>query len=67
MLSLSLTVALKWAAILSFSCLAIIAAIDLLTMSQDRRIRCLSRRGLSQRRIASRLGITRHRVRMALS
>ena len=67
MLSLSLTVALKWAALLSFSCLAIIAAIDLLTMSQDRRVRMLSRCGHSQRRIASRLGITRHRVRMALA
>ena len=67
MLSLSLTVALKWAAILSFSCLAIIAAIDLLTMSQGRRVRMLSRCGHSQRRIASRLGITRHRVRVAMS
>ena len=67
MFSLSLTVALKWAAILSFFCLAIIAAIDLLTMSQDRRVRMLTRSGLSQRAIASRLGITRHRVRMALS
>ena len=67
MLSLSLTVALKWAAILSFSCLAIIAAIDLLTMSQDRRVRMLSRSGLSQRAIASRLNVSRYRVRMALS
>ena len=67
MLSLSLTVALKWAALLSFSCLAIIAVVDLLTMSHDRRVRMLSRCGHSQRRIASRLGITRHRVRVALS
>ena len=67
MLSLSLTVALKWAALLSFSCLAIIAVVDLLTMSQDRRVCMLSRCGHSQRRIASRLGITRHRVRLALS
>ena len=67
MLSLSLTVALKWAAILSFSCLAIIAAVDLLTMSQPRRVRMLSRSGLSQRAIARRLKISRHRVRMALS
>ena len=67
MLSLSLTVALKWAAILSFSCLAIIAAVDLLTMSQPRRIRVLTRSGLSQRAIASRLNVSRYRVRMALS
>ena len=67
MLSLSLTVALKWAAILSFSCLAIIAAVDLLTMSQPRRIRVLTRSGLSQRAIASRLNVSRYRVRLALS
>jgi hypothetical protein len=47
--------------------LVIIALIDHLTMSQPRRVRTLSRRGLSQRVIASRLGITRHRVRVALS
>jgi len=67
MFSLSLTVALKWAAILSFSCLAIIAAIDLLTMSQDRRVRMLSRSGLSQRAIASRLNVSRYRVRQCLA
>lgn len=67
MLSLSLTVALKWAAILSFSCLAIIAAVDLLTMSQPRRVRMLTRSGLSQRAIASRLNVSRHRVRQCLA
>jgi DNA-binding CsgD family transcriptional regulator len=36
-------------------------------MSQPRRVRMLTRCGHSQRAIASRLGITRHRVRMALS
>jgi DNA-binding transcriptional regulator LsrR (DeoR family) len=36
-------------------------------MSQDRRVRMLSRCGHSQRSIASRLQITRYRVRMALS
>ena len=47
--------------------LVIIALIDHLTMSQPRRVRRLARRGLSQRAIASRLGITRYRVRLALS
>ena len=67
MLSLSLTVALKWAALLSFSCLAIIAAVDLLTMSQPRRVRMLSRSGLSQRAIAFRLNVSRYRVRQCLA
>ena len=62
MLSLSLAAVFK----VAFFFLAIIAAVDLLTMSQGRRVRMLSRSGLSQRAIASRLGITRHRVRMAL-
>jgi DNA-binding NarL/FixJ family response regulator len=47
--------------------LVIIALIDHLTMSQPRRVRRLARRGLSQRAIASRLSISRYRVRMALS
>ena len=67
MLSLSFAAVLKWAALLSFAFLAVVAVVDLLTMSQDRRVRMLSRAGHSQRRIASRLQITRYRVRMALS
>ena len=67
MLSLSFAAVLKWAALLSFAFLAVVAVVDLLTMSQNRRIRQLSRRGLSQRAIASRLNITRYRVRVALS
>ena len=63
MISLSLAAIFK----VAFFLLAIVAVVDLLTMSQDRRIRRLSRRGLSQRAIASRLNITRYRVRMALS
>ena len=63
MIALSLAAIFK----VAFFLLAIVAVVDLLTMSQDRRIRRLSRRGLSQRRIASRLGITRYRVRMALA
>ena len=63
MLSLSIAAIFK----VAFFLLAIIAAVDLLTMSQGRRIRMLTRCGHSQRAIASRLGITRHRVRLALS
>lgn len=63
MISLSLAAIFK----VAFFLLAIVAVVDLLTMSQNRRIRRLSRRGLSQRAIASRLGITRYRVRLALS
>ena len=63
MISISIAAIFK----VAFFLLAIVAVVDLLTMSQDRRIRRLSRRGFSQRRIASRLGITRHRVRLALS
>jgi DNA-binding transcriptional regulator LsrR (DeoR family) len=63
MSSLSLAAIFK----VAFFLLAIVAVVDLLTMSQNRRIRRLSRRGLSQRAIASRLGITRYRVRLALS
>ena len=63
MISISIAAIFK----VAFFLLAIVAVVDLLTMSQDRRVRMLSRCGHSQRRIASRLGITRHRVRMALS
>ena len=63
MISLSIAAIFK----VAFFLLAIVAVVDLLTMSQDRRVRMLSRCGHSQRRIAARLGITRHRVRMALS
>ena len=63
MFSLSLTAIFK----VAFLLLAIVAVVDLLTMSQPRRVRMLSRSGLSQRAIASRFGITRHRVRMALA
>jgi len=63
MISLSLAAIFK----VAFFLLAIVAVVDLLTMSQDRRVRMLSRSGLSQRAIASRLNITRYRVRLALS
>ena len=63
MFSLSLAAIFK----VAFLLFAVVAVVDLLTMSQPRRVRMLARSGLSQRAIASRLGITRHRVRMALS
>ena len=63
MISVSIAAIFK----VAFFLLAIVAVVDLLTMSQPRRIRMLTRCGHSQRRIASRLKIKRHRVRMALS
>jgi hypothetical protein len=47
--------------------LFLIAAIDWLTASADRRIRVLRRTGLSQQQIADRLHITRYRVRQVLA
>ena len=47
--------------------LVIIAILDLLTMSQERRIRLYSHQGLSQQSIADRMGISRYAVRQALA
>jgi len=47
--------------------LFVVAVIDWLTASDDRRVRVLHRTGLSQRQIADRLNITRYRVRVALA
>ena len=47
--------------------LAVVALVDLATMSQTRRVRLLRSAGLSQSAIADRLQITRHRVRLALA
>ena len=47
--------------------LLVVAVIDWLTASDDRRIRVLHRTGLSQRQIATRLNLTRYRVRQALA
>lgn len=47
--------------------LAVAALVDLATMGQDRRIRLLRRAGLTQSAIASQLGCSRYRVRVALS
>jgi hypothetical protein len=45
----------------------LIALVDVLTQSQPQRIRRLSRSGHSQRAIASRLGVSRYAVRLALT
>ena len=47
--------------------LLVVAVIDWLTASDDRRVRVLHRTGLSQRQIADRLNVTRYRVRRALA
>ena len=47
--------------------LLVVAVIDWLTASEDRRIRILRRTGLSQRQISTRLNLTRYRVRQALA
>lgn len=47
--------------------LFVVAVIDWLTTSDDRRIRVLHSTGLSQRQIADRLNLTRYRVRRALA
>ena len=47
--------------------LFVVAVIDWLTTSDDRRIRVLHSAGLSQRQIACRLNLTRYRVRQALA
>lgn len=47
--------------------LFMVAVIDWLTSSDDRRIRVLHSTGLSQRQIADRLNLSRYRVRRALA
>ncbi len=47
--------------------LVLVAVIDWLTASTDRRVRLLHRNGLTQRQIAARLNLTRYRVRKALA
>ena len=47
--------------------LLVVALIDWITASDDRRICILRRTGLSQQQIAARLNITRYRVRQALA
>ena len=47
--------------------LFVVAVIDCLTMTPDRRVRVLHSSGYSQRQIADRLNLTRYRVRQALA
>ena len=59
------TALVLWKLIASF--LIVIAVFDLLTMSQERRIRLYRYQGHSQQSIADRLGISRYAVRKALA
>lgn len=47
--------------------LVLVAVIDWLTASTDRRVRILRRSGMTQQQIAERLNLTRYRVRKALA
>jgi DNA-binding NarL/FixJ family response regulator len=61
----TLTLGLVWKLLLP--ALLLVAIADALTQSQPQRIRRLSRSGYSQRAIASRLGVSRYAVRLALA
>jgi hypothetical protein len=62
---LTTTLLLIWKLFLPL--LVLVAIIDWLTASTDRRVRILRRAGHTQQRIADRLKITRYRVRLALA
>ena len=62
---LTITAFVIWKLLLPL--LVLVAIIDWLTASDDRRIRVLVRTGLSQRQVADRLNLTRYRVRKALA
>lgn len=62
---LTITAFVIWKLLLPL--LVLVAIIDWLTASDDRRIRVLARTGLSQRQVADRLNLTRYRVRKALA
>ena len=63
--SKAMTLSLIWWGLLPL--LLLVAVLDLLTMSQSRRVRMLRRSGLTQTAIANRLQISRYRVRCALA
>ena len=65
MLTTTTALVVLWKLITVF--LIVVAVFDLLTMSQDRRIKLYSHQGLSQQSIADRLGISRYQVRKALT
>jgi len=62
---LTITAFVIWKLLLPL--LVLVAVIDWLTASNDRRVRVLARTGLSQRQIANRLNLTRYRVRQTLA
>ena len=62
---LATTALVMWKLIAVF--LVVIAVLDLLTMSRERRIKLYSYQGHSQQSIADRLGISRYQVSKALS
>ena len=63
--SQAMTLSLIWWGLLPL--LLLVAVVDLLTMSQPRRVRLLRRSGMTQAAIADRLQISRYRVRQALA
>lgn len=67
MIAATVAAAFKAAAFILTALLIAVAVVDLLTMSERRRVRMLSQSGLSQRAIADRLSVSRHRVRVALA
>ena len=62
---ISILLALVWKLLLP--ALLLVAVVDVLTQSQPQRIRRLHRGGLSQRSIASRLGVSRYQVQKAFA
>jgi hypothetical protein len=65
MLTLSMLWALAWK--LLIPALLLIALVDVLTQSQNQRIRRLARAGMSHRAIAERCQVTRYAVRKVLA
>jgi hypothetical protein len=53
-------IAFSWKLLLPL--LVVVALLDLLTASDQRKVRLLRKQGMSQRAIAGRLGISRHAV-----